>query len=218
MITHSGVHIQKVGGAEGTPTPTDIAVHAGRICRFGGAVWYPLLPHLVFVGLMAWRRSHKIENLVWGFLHDAHEAVTSDVPRPFKCDCMRTEQAAIDNRILLEWFTSNFISNIDWDLIHACDIDACDIEAVQLRLPGYAEVTKSHGVQYDAMRPDLYADANDVWLFNAIQHSSFFYDTHLSDSHAVQTFANALRYAKIGNWDAVKEKVRNWRLLDKGEI
>lgn len=48
MITHSGVHIQKIGGADGTPTAMDIAVHAGRICRFGGAVWYPLLPHLIF--------------------------------------------------------------------------------------------------------------------------------------------------------------------------
>jgi hypothetical protein len=32
MITYSGIHIQKIGGADGTPTPRDIAVHAGRIC------------------------------------------------------------------------------------------------------------------------------------------------------------------------------------------
>jgi hypothetical protein len=44
MITQSGVHIQTIGGAAGTPTAMDIAVHAGRLCRFGGSVWYPLLP------------------------------------------------------------------------------------------------------------------------------------------------------------------------------
>lgn len=99
MITFSGQHIQRIDQTEhGTPTPIDIAVHAGRICRFGGAVWAPLLAHLMFVGLLAYKRSGKIENFIWGLLHDAHEVVTSDVPRPFMGVGSEVYGAVINNR------------------------------------------------------------------------------------------------------------------------
>ncbi|MBK8810670.1 MAG: hypothetical protein IPN69_08050 [Acidobacteria bacterium] len=145
MITYSGIQVEAIGmKCQGTPTPLDIAVHAGRICRFGGAIWMPLLPHLVLVGLLAYKRSSSVANLLWGFLHDAHETITCDVPKPFKCDCMRQEQAAIDKR-LFDLYHGDLNSEvhhsmIDFDLIKECDLIACDLEAVILNLPGYAEL------------------------------------------------------------------------------
>lgn len=172
MITFSGVHVQKKGGVEGTPTATDIAVHSGRICRFGGAVWYPLLTHLVFVGMLALRRGGNFDTVAWAFLHDAHEIATSDVPRPFKCDCMREEQHAIDKR-LLDSFNLR-PDRIDFGLIKQCDIDACHIEAIQLGVKGFAEVELEHSADYTGST-EIYADESDVALFHGILRRPFFY-------------------------------------------
>lgn len=141
MITYSGVHIQKIGGVAGTPTATDIAVQSARICRFGGAVWYPLLPHFIFVGMLAYRRGGNFETVAWAFLHDAHEIATSDIPRPFKCECIKEEQKAIDLRLFSSF--DILMGTVDFDLIKQCDIDACHIEAVELGVPGFAETVET---------------------------------------------------------------------------
>lgn len=211
MITYTGVHIQKIGGECGTPTATDIAVHAGRICRFGGAVWYPLLPHLVFVGLMAYRRSESVPNLLWGFLHDAHEIATSDVPRPFKCDCMRREQEAIDDRIFEKFFAGE--EDPDWKLVKECDIDAAHIEAVQLGVPGFAETELKYATDYTG-RDSIHDDAEDVALFNRIMNSSFgHWATIYPASLAVKMFTDALTFAERGEYKAFLKEVESWRLL-----
>jgi hypothetical protein len=214
VITYSGIHVQKVGGADGTPTPTDIAVHAGRLCRFGGAVWYPLLPHLVFVGLLAYQRSGSVDNLLWGFLHDAHETITGDVPRPFKCDCMRTEQKAIDERLLPDYFGRNWVT-INFDLVKQCDIDACDIEAVELKLPNYKEITTSCADNGDkAYHHELHQDPDDIHLFRRILHSPFMESTLNGEvSNGVWKFANALQMAKAGQQQQFLTLVKSWDLL-----
>lgn len=200
MITQSGICIETIGGKSGTPTAEDIAIHAGRLCRFGGAVWYPLLPHLVLVGLLAYRRSGKVENLLWGFLHDAHECVTGDVPRPFKCDCMRWEQQAIDRRILAAFFTPQQAAQIDFDLVHTCDRDACDLEAMVLGVPGY--------VQHEQPRA-IYWDAEEARLLWRILHSRFCQDTIYSSSTGQQSFARALQ---APDYTALLAEVESWRL------
>ena len=216
MITQSGVHIQKIGGADGTPTPMDIAVHSGRICRFGGCVWYPLLPHLVFVGLMAYRRTNNVYNLLWGFLHDAHEVSTSDVPQPFKCDCMRIEQNAIDTRLIKEYFGDSYferIAFIDFKVIKQCDHDACDIEAVELGVPGFAEIEIRHTKDY-RQRTAIHDDHDDLMLFQRIKSSVFFGDTiRGEESLGVQRFAKALSLAARKNYDEFLDEVLNWGLL-----
>lgn len=212
MITNSGVHVQKIGGADGTPTPRDIAVHSGRLCRFGGAVWYPLLPHLVFVGLLAYKRSESVENLLWGFLHDAHECVTGDVPRPFKCDCMREEQKAIDLRLFAEYFPDGF-GKIDFDLIKKCDMDAGDIEAVALGVPNYVDITVACAKDYDVYREHPHADADDQTLFDRILKSPFFGETHWDGCPGVSKFAYALERARAGFRDHFLYNVEDWNLL-----
>jgi hypothetical protein len=185
----------------------DIAVHAGRLCRFGGAVWYPLLPHLVFVGLLAYRRSGKLFNCLWGFLHDAHECVTADVPRPFKCDCMRREQLAIDARIV-ERFVGDEV--IDYNLIKTCDLDACDMEAVTLGLPGYREVKARAKDSYQAYQADVHSDAAEIDLLNRILNGPFYQNTISAQSVGVQKFAQALIYAERRNWKALESSIRRW--------
>lgn len=214
MITYTGVHIQKKGGVEGTPTPTDIAVHAGRICRFGGAVWYPLLPHLVFVGLMAYRRSDRIANMLWGFLHDAHEVATSDVPRPFKCDCMRGEQQAIDQRIFSKFLFPHLDNEVDFDLIKQCDIDAGHIEAVQLGIKGFSATELKYGSDYTNAKT-IYNDPSDVNLFKKIMQSPFGRTDTISGLHSqgVTWFEVALLCAERRNYAGLLAEVRSWGLL-----
>jgi hypothetical protein len=207
MITYSGVHIQTIGGDAGTPTAMDIAVHAGRICRFGGAVWYPLLPHLVFVGLLAYRRSGSLMNAVWGFLHDAHEVVTCDVPRPFKCDCMRREQSALDERIIKRFVGA---ATIDTDLIKRCDLDACDMEAITLGLPGYREVKASAVDSYRAYQSGVHEDAADVAILHRILKSPFYKNTTWENSEGVWMFARMLSHAEQRDWDALKTVIEAW--------
>lgn len=205
IITFSGIHIQKLGmEAQGTPTAMDIAVHAGRICRFGGAVWYPLLPHLVFVGMLAHRRGANLATVAWGFLHDAHEIATSDVPRPFKCDCMRREQDAIDERIESKFLPTLKPGEINFQLIKQCDIDACHIEAVQLGVPGFAETELKHSKDYTG-RDKIHNDEDDIALFHGIMRSAFGSLDVIKgrESVGVRCFAMLLDAIKDGSFELI---------------
>jgi len=215
MITQSGVHIQKQGGETGTPTAEDIAVHMGRICRYGGAVWYTLLPHSIFVGLMAYRRSGDVQNLVWGLLHDAHEVVTSDVPRPFKCQCMKDEQTFIDQRIYEKFcLHETFPTPINMALIKQCDKDALHIEAAELRLPGFAEIELKYAKDY-LNETEIYNGDEDRYLFQRIKNSVFHKNTiYGMESAGVRMFAEVLREAEKGNYRLAKRIVDGWGLLD----
>ncbi len=212
MITYSGVHIQKHGGECGTPTAEDIAVHMGRICRYGGAVWYPLLTHSVFVGLMAYQRSNQVSNLLWGFLHDAHEVVTSDIPRPFKCKCTKVEQERIDQRIYHK-FCMGIRPAIDRELIKQCDTDALHIEAVELGLPGFAEIELKYASDY-LNETSIHRSDTDRHLFNRIQNSVFSTGTISGpESTGVWLFTHALLEAEAGNYEGFLSVVRTWGLL-----
>lgn len=209
MITQSGVHIQKIGGVGGTPTAMDIAVHAGRMCRWAGAVWEPNLTHFVFVGLLAYKRSQSLKNMLWGFLHDAHECVTGEVPRPFKCDCMRKEQAALDDRIARQFG----ILTVDLHIIKQCDIDASHIEAVMLGVPGFAETELRYASDY-TRRDKIHDDIEDKELFQRIFGSPFYNNTiDGRESLGVQEFAHVLNLAELGQNDEVLESVLQWGLL-----
>lgn len=202
-----------MGGVEGTPIASDIAVHAGRICRYGGAIWMPLLAHLVFVGLLAFKRTGCSGHMLWGFLHDAHEIITSDVPRPFKCDCMRAEQKAIDER-LCKRFMKGHEAFVDQAVIKQCDIDALHIEATTLNLPDFAEVELQYAADY-CNETKIHADRDDQSLFVKILFSPFYKNTiHGRQSVGVRQFADALAFAERENYHDFLEAVRGWDLLD----
>lgn len=213
MITYSGQHLQTIGGEAGTPTNMDIAVHSGRICRFGGAVLYMLLPHLIFVGLMAWRRSGLSKDLLGGLLHDAHEIATCDVPKPFKCDCMRREQSAIDDRIFGKY--PLLANGFDHDLIKMCDRDAADIEATQLGLSGYSEKELADSDGYGRVRPTIFNDPDIISLFNKIKDSPFGQpeQTICPDSKGVLYFTHILDFFQQGEIAFPLQIFRKYDLL-----
>lgn len=212
MITQSGVHIQKIGGVAGIPTAMDIAVHSGRLTRFGGSVWSPLLAHLVFVGLLAYKRSGSVVNMIGGFVHDAHEVVTSDVPRPFKCDCMREEQKALD-ALIYPFFCPIGLDGMDHDLIKQCDGDACDIEAVALGVPGYSQIEIEFADDYKGIK-DIHRDNGDLELFLRIKRSPFFIDTISGKSSpGVHNFAYILDLASKGKYELIEKLIEGMGFL-----
>jgi hypothetical protein len=213
MITFSGVHIQKSGGASGTPTCEDIAVQSGRICRYAGAIWMPLITHLILVGLLAYRRSNEVLNLIWGFLHDANE-ITGEVTQNFKCDCLRREQAAIDDRLLVQFGLDGGADFIDYRLIKQCDLDACDLEAVELGLPNYSVLAVENALQYRKYRIErVHSDVNDRRLLLALLRSPFYRNTLSEFSPGVIAFRDVLRLAEARKYDEFLASVKGWNLL-----
>lgn len=159
MVTQSGIHITTKQIQ--APSPDDIAIQSGRITRYGGAVWAPLLRHIILVGAMSYRRTGRPADLIWGLLHDAHEVVTGEIVRPFKCGCNRHYQDLIDRLIIKQYN----LQTADRSAVKLADQDACDIEAVQLNVRRYVELTLESGRL-------VYANSEDILLFWKI-HRTF---------------------------------------------
>jgi hypothetical protein len=207
VITYSGVHIQKIGGAAGTPTAQDIAVQSGRICRYGGAIWMPLITHSVLVGLLAYRRNGGPADLLWGLVHDSSEIASGEIPRNFKCSCIKREQAALDERIIDRFIGQDLAPSIDRTLVKQCDIDALDLEAVALGLPNYESIAPGvHG------RP-IHRDSQDQRLMRDLIISPFYVSTLSPYSRGVVMFQQALELAEQRRTDEFLEAVLRWGLL-----
>jgi hypothetical protein len=84
------------------PSILDIAVGLSRMPRFAGQtwVWWSVLDHTLFGDyLLAAADAGRGLRLAW-LLHDAHEALTGDVPTPFKSAGLRVTQAQLDTKII----------------------------------------------------------------------------------------------------------------------
>lgn len=108
MICFSGVRIEpssKFPQFNGVPGLTDIALGLGRMPRFAGQTrrWWTGLHHslvcqrIAMEGPCTGLRESRMALLC--LLHDAHEAVTSDVPAFFKSKELSEWQAEIDERL-----------------------------------------------------------------------------------------------------------------------
>jgi hypothetical protein len=82
MLTHSGLSI--CPNELALPTPHDVAIQMGRITRYGGAIWCPLLFHSLLVARMVADDSDAMTT-TWALFHDAHEIVLGEIPHPWKC-------------------------------------------------------------------------------------------------------------------------------------
>jgi hypothetical protein len=100
MYTVSGRYVTRNNFV--APSLKDIAIHTGRIVRFGGGcrTWWTVLHHHLACGLFATYYNYNDNRVrLYAYLHDAHEAITSDVPRDWKPAEMSHFQAELDMRI-----------------------------------------------------------------------------------------------------------------------
>jgi hypothetical protein len=94
MLTNSGLSI--CPNELALPTPSDLAIQMGRITRYGGAIWCPLLFHSLLVARMVADNSTPATT-TWALFHDAHEIVMGEIPHPWKCcDIRRHYEAGMD--------------------------------------------------------------------------------------------------------------------------
>lgn len=105
MITYTGTRIEppsKFDGAyDAAPDILSIAVALGRMPRWAGAgrVWFSVLHHLLLVARLMRLHKHSDRMILLGMLHDAHEAVTGDVPAFWKPVSLKVWQRHLDTRI-----------------------------------------------------------------------------------------------------------------------
>lgn len=105
MITYSGAIVTIEN--EESPTIVDMAVHLGQIPRFGGAcrTWWTVLHHVLACEEFVWEYfatasiDFKEQLAMHVLLHDAHEAITMDVPKTWKTEEVKRQQENLDRRI-----------------------------------------------------------------------------------------------------------------------
>ena len=91
-------------------------------------------------------RIGETELVRHGAFHDAHEAVTSDIPRPFKCECLKKIQNDIDKRIG-EAFGLRELQRFEKMLIKSADDAALAAEAVVVGPRGVQKLFQSQAVE-----------------------------------------------------------------------
>jgi hypothetical protein len=84
-----------------SPALLDIAIGLGRMPRFGGQTrrWWTVLHHSIVTFWIMQRQGGDSHVLLHTLLHDAHEAVTADIPTTWKLAGNRTMQEQLDLRI-----------------------------------------------------------------------------------------------------------------------
>ncbi len=100
-FTYTGRHVSLEQADQQHPSLIDIAVQTSRMPRFAGATrrWWSVLDHMLFGDyLLLQEKASRGLRISW-LLHDAHEALTGDVPTPLKSAGLRITQAQLDQRI-----------------------------------------------------------------------------------------------------------------------
>ena len=160
MITYSGVLVTPEN--QEAPSLLDIAVHLGRQPRFGGATvrpWTVLLHSLVCERLMSIGHPAPLP-MLHALLHDAHEAITCDVPSTWKNPETRRQQWELDVRI----FRSLRIPIPDWETegwITEVDVKAVVAEGMMYGPPGIA---RWFGIEPDEAALDIASDVGTRYL------------------------------------------------------
>jgi hypothetical protein len=102
------------------PSLVDIAVSLSRQPRFGGHTrrWWSVLDHTLFCDELVKLDLQQFSNIrpirLAMLLHDAHEAITADVPTDAKGVGMRMLQADIDIAIMDRYFPNGMAGYRGW--------------------------------------------------------------------------------------------------------
>ena len=110
-----------------TPSPLEIAIVSGRICRYAGNLPCSLLTHVLVGARVVWHllrhksaaMEQRLETFAWWMLHDAHELITGDFA-PHKCNDVKAWQTRIDD-------ANACIYGIDRDLVDEVVIHSADL-------------------------------------------------------------------------------------------
>ncbi len=115
MITYYGSHVWPDG--DGVPTLREIGIALGRIPRFAGATEkvFPVLAHVLTAALVGERKWS-----IYLLMHDATEAVMSDVPSPWKS----REQRELEDKLLARVYAHYGLPPLDEEgQAHVHEID-----------------------------------------------------------------------------------------------
>ncbi len=143
MLTYSGLNV--LPSTEDAPAPVDLSVQMGRLCQYGGALWFPLLAHSVLTAELVWELREKegetdraMQTWAWALLHDAHEVATGDVPRGWKTPSFKRQQKDLDKRIQGRYGIK--LSKVDIPLVEKCDQRAILVQGWVLALKNFREL------------------------------------------------------------------------------
>ena len=190
MITFSGRMVNR--DLQEIPSCLDFAVHLGRICRYGGAIWWPDLAHSILVAtIVDIITNEDMPTWAWALLHDAHEAITGETPYPWKPQSLGELQDRIDERLALEFHLPPK-SSVDVEAIKEADTAALVAEAVGLGLPSWPEYC-----QHDTGRPPEIVPRH-IALVAALSRSDFVRPEASTNpgSYAVGCFCSILQDIK----------------------
>lgn len=217
MITYCGIRVAP--GTTIAPSPADIAVQMGRITRFGGAVWSPLLMHSALVAELTWRnlaaqnaKQFDFQTFSWALLHDAHEVVTGEVPRPWKPKQMKDSQHELDFLIASAFKVD--LREVDTRIVKAMDERALLLEALELGLPGFTAVYERQELGGDHF-PHI--PEEERRLAGALVNSDFWRAEVVTDwrSRPVRLFTGVLEQLAAGDQVGA---ARNFRLMFDGIV
>lgn len=140
-VTYSGRVVRPYPKESEVPSLVDIAVGLSRQPRFAGQTkrWWSVLDHTLYADELA-RKPLEDSDVVSEdeeglrtlrlavLLHDAHEAITADVPSDFKTPELRHQQQILDEGIYERYFQRPVTQAIR-DFVHAIDRRALIAEA-----------------------------------------------------------------------------------------
>lgn len=114
------------------PSLMDIAVSLSRQPRFGGHTrrWWSVLDHTLFCEELArWIFGGDRALRLAMLLHDAHEAITGDVPTDAKDEGLRWFQRTLDRGIMARYFPGGYPAFHSLSAVKEIDLLALRVEA-----------------------------------------------------------------------------------------
>lgn len=149
ILTASGREVSVAN--EVVPSLGDIAQSLSRIPRFAGHGKLPwsVLDHTLFCYALSKQGAMPYAFPALGLamlLHDAHEAVTGDIPTPVKTADMKSTQWALDLKIMDAYFPGGYDA---YDFQHA-QVKKVDLQAllVEALLVGPRAITSASDVLF----------------------------------------------------------------------
>lgn len=115
-----------------TPSPLEIAIVTGRICRYAGNLPCSLLTHIMVGARLVWYMMRaeleeaRLETFCWWMLHDSHEVITGDFVFEHT-EAMLKWQAEIDAATAAVYGINPML--VDEDVIHKVDLYCRWLEA-----------------------------------------------------------------------------------------